>query len=394
MKKIFVYDDEKGTGEKYVKSIEKIDDVKKKFAPPISISNEELEKDLMALRDRQIKVEDGKEWDGESVLLDEASIFIIDFNIWKAFKNRLYLTGEEVAYHVRCFSKCGLIVALNQYSDPQQNFFNLSLRESIDSFADLNISSVQLENLGLWGEKWEDFRPWYWPQLPDALESFEKKVKLVEENIDEKVCSILGLQDVIRAMSKSAMAFIGKNPADVTFQEFVNKSGNGLRRKDKNKDRHLIARIATARISKWMQNLVLPAQDVLVDAPHLVSRYPSLLNGEHEKEETWNNTAKLVDYDKLGLVNEKIEEFRYKESEWLWRPVWFWGKVSESPHIIEVKEPWERESTDLVFCEDSSRFHKDKKSIGFNADIDSAYTRRFVRKFDSVDYRPMALLMA
>jgi len=154
-----------------------------------------------------------------------------------------------------------------------------------------------------------------------------------------------------------------------------------------------MARIATARISKWMQNLVLPAQDVLVDAPHLVLRYPSLLDGDREKDETWNNTARLIAYDKLGLVNENIEEFRFKKSEWLWRPAWFWGKVAECPQITEVKEPWERESTDLVFCEDSSKFHKDETCVEFNADIDSAYTRRFVRKFDHVDYRPMSLLM-
>jgi len=138
MTKIFVYDDDKGTGERYVKNLEQISAVKSRFK--ISpISDEELKKDLTALRERQIKVENGKKWVKEHLLLDEASIFIIDFNIWKGFKKKLYLTGEEVSYYVRCFSTCGLIVALNQYSDPQQNFFNLSLIESMDSFAEKSL---------------------------------------------------------------------------------------------------------------------------------------------------------------------------------------------------------------------------------------------------------------
>ena len=116
-------------------------------------------------------------WYAEKI--DNASIFIIDYDLLSSQeegeeKNEEFftgsLTGEIVAYLVRCFSKCKLIIGLNQYGN---NPFDLTLRGDLDSFADLNLGGDQLDNPNLWMGDWQDseqeFRPWSWPNLCDLL---------------------------------------------------------------------------------------------------------------------------------------------------------------------------------------------------------------------------------
>lgn len=156
----------------------------------------------------------------------------------------------------------------------------------------------------------------------------------------------------------------------------------------------MIGRIAVTRISKWLERLILPGQDTLVDAPHLVSRYPSLLKEELTDIVTWNKTARFGSYIDLGLDHRKIEEFRFKKSCWLSRPTWFWRGLSECQKIKEVSAPWEKKSTDFAFCEDDSKFHKREECKEFIAESDSPYVQRFVFGFEDVDYRPKVRLIA
>jgi hypothetical protein len=148
-----------------------------------------------------------------------------------------------------------------------------------------------------------------------------------------------------------------------------------------------LARVSAARISKWLERLVLPGQDILVDAPHLVSRYPSLMTGDVMDIETWNRTARLVSHEDLGLRTDLIEPFRLKKDHWLSRPVWFWDEVRECQDILEVREPWKMERPNWVFCEDASRFYEEG-CREFIADVASPFARRFVKNFEGVDYRP------
>jgi hypothetical protein len=76
----------------------------------------------------------------------------------------------------------------------------------------------------------------------------------------------------------------------ISFRDFVTLSGNGLKGKDQADDA-AVARIAAARLSKWLEDIVLPAQEILVDAPHLVSRLPELLTGDPGRLATWDRTT-------------------------------------------------------------------------------------------------------
>jgi len=176
----------------------------------------------------------------------------------------------------------------------------------------------------------------------------------------------------------------------------VVESGNGLRGKDATSMRNavskiaedVVARVGAARISKWLEMLVLPGQDILVDAPHLISRYPSLLTGQTSGINSWNKTAQSTDYRKLGISVKLIEPFRLKQGHWLSRPGWFWHELQECQAIPEVAEPWKTHRPSWVFCEDASRFYQEKVCRAFVADTESPYSRRFVRQFMDIVYQP------
>lgn len=383
--KILVYDDELKLATAYTNRLRALSFLKERFEVE-SITPNDFEKEMKMLEARRRAFRE-KENPRHESLLDEVSIFIVDYDLLESFDP--FVTGEGVSYLSRCFSRCGLIIGMNQYNRRgQPTSFDLTLRGHPESFADLNICSEQLDNPGLWSEKRRVFRPWHWPQLTDFLESFKKRIKDVEDHIGEPVCETLGIENVDTAFPRSISTFLGSHPATATFREFVESSGNGLQSKDENKNQEFIARIAAARISKWLERLVLPGQDILVDAPHLVSRYPSLLEGEIPNIGTWNRTTHLCGLDGLGLNHNKIEAYRFKKDFWLSRPAWFWEKLSEYQEIKEVSEPWERKETSFVFCEDTSSFHKQKECTEFHAELESPFRRRFVYRVEGINYEP------
>ena len=360
---------------------------------------------------KEIYLEESPKDDAEEI--DNASIFIIDYDLLSSREGKKKeekeekefftgsLTGEIVAYLVRCFSRCKLIVGLNQYGN---NPFDLTLRGDLDSFADLNLGESQLDNPGLWKGDWDDsrqgFRPWYWPNLCDSLRDFDERVKDVQENLDKPISEFLNFdRELFQLLPREIVQFIEKQEKkehfQTTFREFVVESGNGLRSKDVQElnngiNDHILARVAAARISKWLECLVLPEQDILVDAPHLISRYPSLITGDKKEIETWNKTAQLVEHSKLGLDTGLIEPYRFQKDHWVSRPVWFWDKLRECERIREIIEPWLTVKPNWVFCEDASYFYNRENCKEFLADTASPFTQRFVKHFheDEVDYRP------
>ncbi len=321
-------------------------------------------------------------------LLDQAAILIVDFDLLK-MSQQSYLTGENVAYLARCYSRCGLIIGLNQFGS---NEFDLTLKGHSESYADLNLAGQQLANRGLWQQrKWSGFRPWYWPLIPDARAALERRAETLIGHLDDPVMKFLDFpEDVSNGLPRTISEFLGPRtkPQETTFRHFVTKPGNGLRRKDKPLDDKSIARIAAARVSKWLERLVLPGQGILVDAPHLVSRFPSLLTGNHPAElATWDKTTTLGRLSSLGVRHHAIESCRFKMEHWLSRPAWFWQGVTKIDEIKEVRKPWSTEETkkrtDYVFCEDISRFLPRAAVREFVADLPSEFVRRFVVDLNS-----------
>ena len=116
-----------------------------------------------------------------------------------------------------------------------------------------------------------------------------------------------------------------------------------------------------------------------MDAPHLVSRFPSLISGDAGDIRAWNTTARLGSHDESGLNAGIIEEYRLKKHHWLSRPVWFWDGLRSCERIQEVREPWTVQMPDWVFCEDASAFDDRDETASFVAETESPYSRRSVR---------------
>lgn len=407
MKKILVCDDERRSLERWTKQLRAVikrtevdftvDSISQKQEFLYAISG--LERRRKAARRRSRNAQD---W-GQNQF-DSVDILVVDYDLLNLEEGvSSYVTGETVAYLCRCYSQCGLIIALNQYGT---NYFDLTLKGHPESFADLNLGSDQLANSGLWAGEWTGFRPWYWPVLSRACVSFEERCRKLVDHLDDGVLSYLDFpDDVVKVLPRSTKEFLGRgrNPEETTFREFATRSGNGLRRKDKAFDDQSVARIAAARLGKWLERLVLPGQDILVDAPHLVSRYPSLLTGNPNRIASWNRSTSLT-ANAIGLREARIESARFTKAQWLSRPAWFWKAITGMENIEEVSKPWSKEQSQFVFCEDVSRFLPVAAAREFVADLPSNFVRRFVVNPSSpkagkyagetrgVDYRPSVRL--
>lgn len=395
--KILVFDDQPSTAERWVADLEQQEAVEERFLVKPACPSDFRD----AIAGLQKRRKAARTSIGGDVLapnaFDDVAILVVDYDLLY-FDEAGELTGESVAYLARCYSRCGLIIGVNQFGVYN---FDLTLKGHPDSFADLNLGHKHLANRGLWSEPFRGFRPWYWPLLPKALSSFEKCVARVVEKLDEPILEFLGFPvETVRILPTTARDFLTRttrrgSPELTTFRQFVENSGEGLRgRRDRTIDDRITARIAVARLKKWLELHVLAGQDILVDAPHLVSRFPSLLGGDIGRIREWNQTASFSTVGRLGLRHQIIADHRFKSADWLSREAWFWRGVSECPNVEEVRNPWSVAKPDFVFCEDVSRFVPKAAARGFMADLPSQYVRRYVVDPDSNRARSLAKAVA
>ena len=207
----------------------------------------------------------------ESAEVDQADVVILDYDLLH-YSEKADTTGSRLAYLLRCFTKCGLIIVLNEYGT---NSFDLSLRSPSLDFADLHLGADQIDNPGLWTDSFEGYRPWHWPALPNARANFDKCIRDVQENLDAPVLEFLGLERFIDWLPKRAHDFFlgSGNMGTVRFSTFVKQARGGLESKDELPPEYT-ARVAAARLVTLLNGLILPEQSILVDAPHLIVQIP------------------------------------------------------------------------------------------------------------------------
>lgn len=374
-KKVVIYDDEAGTRREWVGKLSAVRGFAEEFEA-LEVDSGQFRHDLEVLQERRAEARRGREVSNPETIFDESNILIVDYDLFEDNE-----TGEEVAYLARCFSRCGIIAAVNQYA--QRGFiFDLTLLGHPESFADLNLLADQVFDPGLWSTPWERFRPWYWPLLPRAVEEFEQRVLELKGNLGQKILGFLEIPpEIVKILPVDAVEFVSSE--DATFHSFVNESGRALRgRGEKVASDEAVARIAAARLSKWLERLVLPGQNILVDAAHLLERYPSLFKGSPERLIDWPNAHELLAPAQAVMDIARIEQFRFRKSAWLSRTAWYWPLVSECEEISEVANPWDPRQK-LAFCEDTSRFVYPSEDLPeFVAKVDSPFVRRFVSTRD------------
>jgi len=386
MKTILILDDEQSFRRHHVAKLKKVPGLQKAFDPKeVTTTDFNTIREILEKRRADARKTHRKKFT-DDCQLDHASVLIVDYDLLTLTSSGV-MTGENVAYLARCFSRCGVIIGLNQFG---VNSFDLTLKGHPESFADLNCGSEQLENPGLWNEPWKGFRPWSWPLIPQAVDDLEHRVRELNKSMDQRILSWLGIPDAIaKLLPRTSTEFITKTstPAETTFAHFVTVSENGLRGRDRTSEECKV-RIAAARITKWLERLVLSGQDILVDAPHLAARFPSLLKGSQRTAAAFDRTASFADLDKLSIQHEQMSKALFPKARWLSRPAWFWPTVSAIDTIQEVREPWKAKQPDLVFCEDISRFKPKAKCHEFVADLPSPFARRYAVKLATVEYRP------
>lgn len=207
-----------------------------------------------------------------SNLFDDVSILILDYDLFwlgvdrdadtRVLPTRARLTGEEVAYLVRCYSRCEYIVGLNQFGD---NPFNLNLRGHLTSYADLNIGGVQLGNPGLWGQWVEGFKPSSWPNLLAAPAAQRERTAFLAERMSRPILATLGLvDDEYPIVPREALEFLGTaNPLEVTFSDLAQLGRpHGLDKTDVAWEDSALVKIAASRIAKWLEREVLSGGEI------------------------------------------------------------------------------------------------------------------------------------
>jgi hypothetical protein len=372
-----------------------------------SKDNGEFSVALDGLAERRHLARKGQLKDLKPNLFDALDLLIVDYDLIDAAHGE-WITGEEVAYLARCYSHCKVVVAINQFGS---NPFDLNLTCHFpETFADINLGDSQVANPGLWQSEWNDgFRPWYWPLIPKLIADMDRRVAEVLANPSQTIKELLGFRDEAwRLLPRDTVAVFSNRksskPFDqLTISEVVTDSIIGLRPKDRLMNDEALARIAAARVSQWLDYAVLSAQDILVDAPHLVERYSSLTGSTKPSLDQLNKFAQIESPEALGL-DSRLAEMAFKKTHWLSRPAWYWPEVSKASWIEEVQNPWGADTPDSFFCEDISRFLPLGQTREFRIRVPSVYdTRRCVdpvaegaevwTSLSSVDYQPNSRLM-
>ena len=314
---------------------------------------------------------------------DTADVIVVDYDLLQ-YSDSVDTTGSRLAYLLRCFSKCGFIIVLNEFG---RNVFDLSLGSSPEGFADIHIGDEQIGNPGLWQASFDGYRPWYWPVVPNARENFELCVKDVRDNLEKRIFDFLDLGCVIDWIPRQARDFLlGKQKIEeVTFEGFVESAHGGISPKDTLISEQM-ARVAAARIVTLLNSIILPEQSVLVDAPHLVSRFPSLILDLDQRDDIkiWNQLCSPVDHGIDNLLIERLKKHKFPKAHWLWRPAWYWPEINKDESIEEVRDPRSVEEIDWVFCEDISRFVPIESARNFRAIVSPPFINRYVFRSDSL----------
>ena len=383
--RILLADDRTDRLERWMRKLETVQEVEPFLADIIQLTGSELDAEISELSARRAASRRGDERDEGESRFDTADLAILDYDLTdlEAFSAE---TGIGLSYLARCFSDCGLIVALNQFGE---NPFDLSGLGDYTGFADVDLGGGQLGNRRLWGTdaEWPQWQPWVWPVLPLEVERLRSLCSRVQEvGLDARIFEVLGLDGrVLTALAPEAASPLGDlDPAAATFATFLAEPSMGLRRGDVVASDERRAKTAAARVTQWFERWILAGQDRLIDSAHLAVRYPSQV-------EDWAQVARGVAHGPAGgLKHEFLDAHRLDPAEWLTRPAWWAASLAGDERIPEVADPWGVAEEQRVFCEDTGEFVDANEAVPYRIEIPADSRVRYVRRLENADYRPIA----
>ena len=391
--RVLVCDDDHELAKDWVEAIREVVtcDYKLLDAPvtaDIRASAQELLHRRAALRQGKVPVK-------QSCVFDDVDILVIDYDLLHIDEDNAQYTGEGLGRLARMFTECSVVVVLNQYPQAQ---FDLRLRGHLESHADLNVDAELVSAPGLWRDPpWRNFRPWKWQTLFRAVGTQRERERVIEADLDRSILDTLGMhfEDASR-LSDSAFGFLSPSAngyqllREVTFRSFLGNSSDGRDgRAISEFHTRAAVRVASARIGKWLEREVLGGQDVLMDIPHLLQRFPFVLGDKITHLEAWN--AAIHDLSILGDVIG--DDVWFNRSSILSRPAIWTSRFQADENVRKVRSEFDfSDVPQFVFAEDRSVFVELSEAVEFRAGFHNAFDRRYIARVDEIRYGPQRRL--
>lgn len=407
-----VCDDEVGKSEHWKSQIEKTFSETDLLVNVTSMSGLELAKSFSYLQNQWTQVSSGKKGvlDAEQEMPERPGILVIDFDLTSPDTLTSNATGgglagkvgSEYCDLVRWLGEEYFILLVNQRF-ATSTFDLTETAFTTTSTADLNVSAEDLGRTGLWSGRPEgiSFRPWRWPRL--CLEPSRRSGLVRGLDLDAPVLETLGLNDndVYESFHRDQLVFLGDSDEVIralTFRQAITTLASTLhtdRRAEKLVESvgdGRLKRVAVSFVCRWLDEVVLPGQNVLIDAPHLAQKQPTLLTGGVQEDRcelkvTLNALADLSQGDAVRqYFKEELEVARVNtRGDWYARPVWL---EARRPRMMPKLE-----DDPLVFCEDFSVFVPYSEADEYECALPTPHRSRYLcRKDDAVDYVPKVRL--
>jgi hypothetical protein len=401
---ITVCDDLKDQAQAWVRGLKDLDGIEGKFEVR-RFHKKEFQRAIMNLERRRASLRtDGKlPADDEETPFDTSEVLVVDLDLFDFELDNQRMTGREVAYLARCYSNCGYIVGANL--DKVINPFDLSLTDHVEPFIDLALGGSQVDDPSLWSDTYcaeGSFRPWSWPLIPERARILRSRAKDLGSRLDNSLEQVLGLPPLaLQALTRrrlSALEIPDEPSASLSapLRRWLTEATMGIDRKDVLADDEASGRVLAARLIKWFEAVLLPGQDVIVDAPHLIERRPGLLDGNSADPVLWREVCSLGrPAAELPLHHDLLAPFIW-ESDWVSRPVWLWPQLATDPKVDEARKA-PRPDPRIVFAEDISGFIARDEATRFEARLDSSFAARWVARpkaTEVVQYIPSSLMAA
>lgn len=328
-------------------------------------------------------------------------ILFLDYQL-PNLKKHPWLTAEDVAGALRIFGRVPVVCILNRFHDVD---FDLSMVYPSPTAADLHINAEQLQCQNLWRKPEDrpsnksfdlsDFRPWYWPALPELLEDIEScRRELMDYSLDTPVFQMLGFEDLeIQALTKTALGFINPQsprPESASLRDFFEFGCNGgvtneikkwvLEKPESNDRKEVAVAVIVAELRRWLTHMVLASGDAISDIPHAVSRMYWLQKGDLSSPEIWDHAASFHD---ISTLHAEVQKFQFEKKHWLSRTA-YWTQRLEASSVSDVL--YSQTDSDLdqlafpVYLEDFSVFVDRSEAEEFYSALNSIWANRFISR--------------
>lgn len=355
---------------------------------------------------------------GPNLLFDGADVVALDNNLAELKIEGARITAESIAGYVRAFCDCGYVISLNK--NPDVDFDLRFLMGDFTTRADLALNAQHLANKGLWtgdpSDSSDSFKPWYWPALLRVSERRRAQIDFVRRHISKPLLGSLKFSELaINQISPHGRGSLsprtepdGDRHSAIEELTFLDVFKDGDRSVYIRDDRtrlakavkvpgiqDIICRAVASDIDRWFRRDIVGPQEVLVDIPHLLQRFPMLLGANARRIKEWNRAATAGDppYNlDAKLYKTYLAKAAFGHDEWLATPCFDWHVLKETAALNELFLTSDKDDLiDARFCEDNSQFAPGDSEIQeFAAEFEGSWRYRYVKKRPRKKYRPQS----